>query len=434
MRKGVLCIMGSGETAPTMVKVHRELLDRASSISKSFVMIDTPFGFQGNADDIAARTVEYFRTSLSVFVDIASLRSYSRSSSFDRELFMSKLRGASYVFSGPGSPTYALEQWKEINLRAILSELLEGTGIITFSSAAALSLGTYSVPVYEIYKVGTTPHFESGLGLLTELGLKAAVIPHYNNQEGGNHDTRFCYLGEERLSLLETEMDDDAFVFGVDEHTAAIFNLTDGVIRVVGIGGVTLRRRGISQFFANGSTLTIDEIVQFCHEGPGTEIFSGGTKAPPEISGSESTSDSLPTVRSQKPISPFLGIIKELGERFDIAIAEGNSKEATSSILDLEQEIYKWTSDTAQSNEIDLAREKLRGMIGALGEISKAGFQSSHGVIAPLIEALLDLRRGAREANDFAKADEIRDLLLSSSVEVRDSPQGTTWLIGSLDN
>ena len=30
-----------------------------------------------------------------------------------------------------------------------------------------------------------------------------SVIPHFDNAEGGNHDTRFCYLGERRLAVLE---------------------------------------------------------------------------------------------------------------------------------------------------------------------------------------------------------------------------------------
>jgi GntR family transcriptional regulator/MocR family aminotransferase len=41
--------MGSGETSPTMVKAHRSLMAQPA------VLLDTPFGFQENADDIVAR-------------------------------------------------------------------------------------------------------------------------------------------------------------------------------------------------------------------------------------------------------------------------------------------------------------------------------------------------------------------------------------------
>jgi hypothetical protein len=51
--------------------------------------------------------------------------------------------------------------------------------------------------------VGAPPYWLDGLDLLRQLGLKVAVIPHYDNTEGGTHDTRFCYLGERRLRLME---------------------------------------------------------------------------------------------------------------------------------------------------------------------------------------------------------------------------------------
>ena len=53
----LLAIMGSGETAPTMAKVHRSLIERVGTPA---VLLDTPYGFQENADDISARAQEYF--------------------------------------------------------------------------------------------------------------------------------------------------------------------------------------------------------------------------------------------------------------------------------------------------------------------------------------------------------------------------------------
>ena len=52
---GLLVIMGSGETSPTMSKVHRDLLDRVGP--GPAVMLDTPFGFQENADDISSKAL-----------------------------------------------------------------------------------------------------------------------------------------------------------------------------------------------------------------------------------------------------------------------------------------------------------------------------------------------------------------------------------------
>ena len=55
---GRLVIMGSGETAPTMVEVHRATL-RAAGEGPS-LLLDTPYGFQENADDITEKAVAYF--------------------------------------------------------------------------------------------------------------------------------------------------------------------------------------------------------------------------------------------------------------------------------------------------------------------------------------------------------------------------------------
>src|SRR5206468_619704 len=67
---------------------------------------------------------------------------------------LSRLRTAGFVFAGPGSPSYALSVWRSSPVpEALTTKLAEG-GAVVFSSAAALTLGRFSVPVYEIYKVG----------------------------------------------------------------------------------------------------------------------------------------------------------------------------------------------------------------------------------------------------------------------------------------
>ena len=50
----ILAIMGSGETAPTMAKVHRALFERFEPRAAGATLIDTPYGFQENADDLTA--------------------------------------------------------------------------------------------------------------------------------------------------------------------------------------------------------------------------------------------------------------------------------------------------------------------------------------------------------------------------------------------
>ncbi len=69
----LLAIMGSGETAPTMVKVHRRLLESFGPGPVPAVLLDTPFGFQENAKEIAGRAVTYFRESLHAAIAVTGL-------------------------------------------------------------------------------------------------------------------------------------------------------------------------------------------------------------------------------------------------------------------------------------------------------------------------------------------------------------------------
>ena len=113
------------------------------------------------------------------------------------------------------------------------------------ASAAALTVGRFTLPVYEIYKVGQDLHWVEGTNILGRFGFNLVIIPHWNNAEGGTHDTRFCYMGEHRLKQLESLLPPDVSIFGLDEHTAclmdfekeSVFNsMVDSLSEGIGIG------------------------------------------------------------------------------------------------------------------------------------------------------------------------------------------------------
>ncbi|MDP9483862.1 MAG: hypothetical protein M3P84_11660, partial [Chloroflexota bacterium] len=259
----VLTIMGSGETAPTMARVHRALLERFGPRSSpvASTVIDTPYGFQENADDISARIVEYFAVSIGRTMTVASYRS-SDVDAISAATALARIGEARYVLAGPGSPSYALRQWAGGPIPAAIAAKLADGGMVTMASAAALTAGMVTVPVYEIYKVGADPYWLPGLDLLGPVtGLRAAIVPHYDNTEGGNHDTRFCYIGERRLRVLEHSLPPGVFILGVDGHTGLVLDLDEGTAGVFGLGGVTVRVAGRSRVFASGTTSTIDALA-----------------------------------------------------------------------------------------------------------------------------------------------------------------------------
>ena len=416
----ILTIMGSGETAPTMVTTHRDILRRVAS-SPTAVLLDTPFGFQANAADLSARAIEYFKASVGQEMTVASFRNASEIGSPDHERMLSRLRQADYVFAGPGSPSYALRQWRGSQVPEILATKLEAGGAVTFSSAAALTVGCVTVPVYEVYKVGEDPHWLEGLDLLATAGLNAAVVPHYNNAEGGNHDTRFCYLGEDRLRRLEGELPDGAFVLGVDEHTGIVFDLDAGHGTVVGLGVVTVRVDGRSTELASGTTVSINELAMM-GRGDGA---SGAIAAQP-FGASDAPLAAADTAGGTAR-SPLLDTIAAQEQLFDDALAARNVDAAVGAVLDLEAALAAWGADTLQSDELDRARAALRSMVVRLGELATTGARDPSEAVAPFVEALLDQRASARATKRYDDADVVRDRLVAAGVEVKDSPEGTSW-------
>jgi hypothetical protein len=105
-------------------------------------------------------------------------------------------------------------------------------------------MGAAALPVYEIYKAGQELHWLDGLNLFSAVDMKLAIVPHWNNAEGGNYDTRYCYMGAGRFLELEKQLGSEIAVLGIDEHTACIFDLPAQECLVMGAGTVTIRCDG----------------------------------------------------------------------------------------------------------------------------------------------------------------------------------------------
>ncbi len=419
--KGKLVIMGSGETAPTMVKVHRELLDvltRSSTTEIKASILDTPFGFQENADEITTRALEYFATSVSKRFGVASLRRTSLATSVQIEAFRSQLLASDYLFAGPGSPSYALRNWSSIGIDKILKDRIINGATVVFSSAAALTLGNFTLPVYEVYKVGEDPYWLNGLDVFKlVLDKKVAVIPHYNNKEGANHDTRYCYMGKNRLDTLEASLPPDSYLLGVDEHSGIIFDLETQFAKVVGIGTVTIRQVGRETVFPSGSEISIEELFA-AHLNKASKAFQ--VEEEQGSSGTELTS-------RDANIDPLGSAIDDLTKRFDEALLNKDAQGIAEVALDTEAEIHAWSSDTLQSDSLDSARQLLRRIIHSLSEAASVGMIPRSQIIDPYVQILIKLRSTLRSEKSYHLSDLIRDQLASLGVELRDDPEGTTW-------
>ncbi len=405
---GKIVLMGSGELTPTMVPVHRALLRHYDS--PRAVFLDTPAGFQLNVDQISRRAQEYFETRLQTSLEIASFKSVERTPAYEAETALHLLRQADYVLVGPGSPSYAVRQWSQTGIPDILGEIVETGSCLVAASAASLTVGRFTLPVYEIYKVGEPPHWLDGMDLLARFGLKLVVIPHWNNAEGGTHDTRFCYMGRPRFDQLEARLPEDHGVIGLDEHTACILDLRTREATVEGLGSVTLRWGGSESVFPSGSRLPFS-------------LLAGA--APRGEVGSSSPGREEPPNPEARPV--FWDSVHSLEGEFKAALEAHQGHRAVGALLELDQAIWRALGSAEDSELVSQAREVLRELLVMLGAHVESLPGSEEECMGPLVEGLLHRRETLRREGQWAEADAIRETLARAHIVVEDGPEGPAW-------
>ena len=205
-----------------------------------------------------------------------------------------------------------------------------------------------------MYKAGTDPHWLPGLDVLAALDLDVAVIPHFDNAEGGTHDTRYCFIGERRLLALERELPAGTAILGIDEHTALAIDAVADRASVLGRGSVTLRRHGATTVFESGRVFELAEL--------------------------RVTGAAHGRLRAQQQTA------------------------TTSELAELSQRIVQLEAELAA------ARDRAQ-------------------LVEPLIVQLLEIRRMARDIEQYEAADAIRDRLVELGIEVKDSAAGTDFVV-----
>ena len=260
---GLITLIGSGETAPSGRVLYEPAFDRLPKPVKVAIM-ETPAGFELNSPHVASRVSEFIQHRLQNYKpDVTVVPARRRDTEFgtNNPDILRPLLDADCIFMGPGSPTYAVRHltgsyaWDMMQVRHRLGACL------TFASSAAIAIGEWAVPIYEIYKVGDDPHWIPGLDLLGRLGLRIACVTHWNNTEGGaNLDTSRCYIGRARLETLLPALSNGTVVVGVDEHTALTLDFSERMCRVLGKGTVTLVDDGTERVYRTGSDFPMSEL------------------------------------------------------------------------------------------------------------------------------------------------------------------------------
>lgn len=367
-----------------MVTLHRELFSKVGAVDpSSAVLIDTTYGFQTNADDLSARVRSYFEESTGTSIGEVKLRSAGASAA-DVAGALDAVASARWVFAGPGSPTYTARQWLAVGMQRSLARVLE-RGMVVTASAAAMSLGSHVMPVYEMYRVGEDPHWQPGLDVIgAVLGVKAAVIAHFDNTEGGTHDTRFCFAGEERFTRLVSLLPHDTGVIGVDEHTAVLIDLDNESVSVAGRGGLTLIAPGGQSklFVSAGDSIALADFRR---------LFT-----PAEVKQHSAT---------DVDVEAAIARIEQLLEAHRYV-------EAVDLLLELDEQ--------------GVDHLLLRPLVVRMGKLA-TGDAAGQEQVGRLLQLIIELRASARADKRWSDADVIRDRLAAMGVTLSDGPDGTTW-------
>ncbi len=139
------------------------------------------------------------------------------------------------------------------------------------------------------------------------------------------------------------------------------------------------------------------------------------------------------TLLDAEPVAPAESAGAAYRQRFDEVMCDDfNTAGALAVLFDLARDVNRMReSDPAAAAELAGLLKQLGGVLGLLQDDPQSYLKSRVGEQAGLddtaIDALLEERVAARQSRDFARADEIRELLTDAGIVIEDSAEGTRW-------
>jgi len=376
---GLLTLIGSGEASAGMMRLHRHLLARLGAPARP-TFLDTPAGFELGLEAIHTRYRDYVERRLELPFALASYRSASASPD-SVALALEALADSNYILAGPGSPSYAVHHWRGSPVFEAAVQRWQAGAQLVWASSAAIALSRFVLPVYEIYKVGAPLHWLDGLDLLGPYGLSVAVVTHWDNAEGGTHDTRACFMGLERYDRLRSMLPPGAITLGIDEHTACTIDLQAGSVEVSGRGGVTILAGDLQRRHVHGEKFPFDELRSAAHAA------------------------SIPAACTSVLCVPD-AVRERMAETRDLLV---------------HGEVAPGLRLLAEAAPPDLAP------LLALAARSAESLGRADPPPEKLVALLIELRHALRSSKQWQLSDQIRDGLSVLGISLQDTPIDTTW-------
>ncbi len=126
--------------------------------------------------------------------------------------------------------------------------------------------------------------------------------------------------------------------------------------------------------------------------------------------------------------SADLSVLDNVRAQFEERMEDDfNTADAISVIFELVKTINNSITDNANKETLEALKEELMTLLNILGLVFEEATVSKE--LETEILDLIDQRTTAKKEKDFAKADEIREKLLSMNVVIEDTRQGVKWSI-----
>src|SRR4051812_18468352 len=113
---GTLALLGSGETSSQGRKTHDYLFAQLSSPPVRVALIETPAGFQPNVHQVYEKIAAFMAKSLQNFkpqIEYVAAHRIGGHHDPNTPDIAAPILDAHYIFSGPGSPTYAARNLRD---------------------------------------------------------------------------------------------------------------------------------------------------------------------------------------------------------------------------------------------------------------------------------------------------------------------------------
>lgn len=248
---------------PTGRGIHDSIF-RASGFTAPVAIgiLETPSGFEVNAKHgWPERIQSFFEATLSNWKPaVTRIRAWRKGGdhSTDDSRIVDAILTQDYLYCGAGSPSYAVRHLADSLALTRLAEARNRGTVLCFGSATAAAMGAFTIPVYEIFKVGEDPHWMNGTGFLPSCGVDAVIVPHWNNREGKDFDTTRCYLGLTRFASMRAMLPSGMPILGIDETTACVIDTAASTVTVTGTGSAHVIVGESEQSFRSGATFGLD--------------------------------------------------------------------------------------------------------------------------------------------------------------------------------